>query len=433
MTNAPGISVQNVSKKFSRELKRALHYGAADVWNELLWWRGAHSNVLRRGEFWAVQNVSFSVEPGQSLGIIGENGAGKSTLLKMLQGLLKPDTGRIEVRGKMCALDLGSGMIPWLSGLENIEAQAALLGVEPRRIQARTDAILEFADLGEFINTPVSFYSTGMRARLGFAIATQLEPDILLVDEALAVGDFAFQRKCRTYIQNFLNNGGILVFVGHAIEQVQMTCQLGVVLEHGQTLYQGSAVDAIDFYIKRKSENDSTPLRDSSAALHTPVPTEQEPVRITQVEMLPTETETLQTDKPAEILVHYNSLRCFERVSWSVTLFKVEIGMHVAGAISPPQTLVPGSGTLRCRLAHLPLLDGTYALKISIGDANTTIPLARSGWQDPAYAVSIINPPSLAGNLGALVNVLVQLQVEWEESSLQHAASSSGNGALAGH
>jgi len=185
------ISVDNVSKKFCRSLKKSLWYGVKDIGAELFGRSATHEH-LRESEFWANREISFELRRGECLGLIGRNGAGKTTLLRMLNGLIKPDNGRIEMRGRVGALiALGAGFNPILSGRENIYVNASVLGLNRHEIDMKMDEIIEFAEIGEFIDMPVQNYSSGMAVRLGFAVATALEPDILILDEVLAVGDAA--------------------------------------------------------------------------------------------------------------------------------------------------------------------------------------------------------------------------------------------------
>ncbi len=182
------IHVEDVSKKFCRNLRRSLWYGLQDTAADLLG-RGESSASLRPEEFWAVDDVSFSLKRGECLGLVGRNGAGKTTLLKMLNGLIKPDKGRIEIRGRVGALiALGAGFNPILTGRENVYVNGAVLGLSKREISERIDEIIDFAEIGDFIEAPVQSYSSGMQVRLGFAVATAMKPDVLLLDEVLAVG-----------------------------------------------------------------------------------------------------------------------------------------------------------------------------------------------------------------------------------------------------
>src|SRR5262245_40699880 len=189
------IRVEHASKKFCRSFKRSLWYGLKDATADVSGRRSL--GKLRPDEFYAVDDVSFELKRGKCLGLVGPNGAGKTTLLKMLNGLIKPDKGRIEMRGRVCALiALGAGFSPILTGRENIYVNASILGLSKREIDAKLDNMIEFSEIGAFIDSPVQNYSSGMQMRLGFAVATALEPDVLLLDEVLAVGDASFRAKC---------------------------------------------------------------------------------------------------------------------------------------------------------------------------------------------------------------------------------------------
>jgi len=228
------VRVDNVSKKFCRDLKRSLWYGMKDLGSELLGMTHDYNEQLRKKEFWAVKDVSFELKRGDFLGLIGRNGAGKTTLLRMLNGLIKPDRGRIEMRGRVGALiALGAGFNPILTGRENIYVNAAVLGLKKKEIDARFDEIVEFAELGDFIDAPVQSYSSGMSVRLGFSVATALNPDILLLDEVLAVGDYGFMKKCFDRIGELKKAGVAIVFVSHNMHMVSTNSNRVVLMKDG--------------------------------------------------------------------------------------------------------------------------------------------------------------------------------------------------------
>ena len=244
---APVLEVQHLTKRFARRLRTSLRYGMIDTWRDLT---GRQPRTgLGRDEFWAVEDVSFSLRAGESLGLLGANGAGKSTLLKMIAGLMKPDRGAIDVRGRVGALiELGAGMHPLLTGRENIRVNAAILGLSQREIDARMDEIIAFADLGEFIDASVHGYSSGMRVRLGFAVAAHVGPDLLLVDEVLAVGDVSFRMKCFKRIQELIDGGCSIVLVSHNVVDIARVCQRGLVLDKGHGSLQDTPEKAIALY-----------------------------------------------------------------------------------------------------------------------------------------------------------------------------------------
>jgi ABC-2 type transport system ATP-binding protein len=200
------------------------------------------SSARHRQEFWALRDIDLVVPAGTTLGLIGRNGSGKSTLLKIIGGILTPTTGTVLSRGRLAPLlELGTGFHPDLTGRENVYLNAAILGMSRRDTRAAFDDIIDFAGIGDFIDSPVRFYSSGMYLRLAFAVAVHVDPDLLLVDEVLAVGDEAFQRKCMDRIHEFQAEGRTILFVSHSSDQVRELCDRVVVLERGALTYDGDA------------------------------------------------------------------------------------------------------------------------------------------------------------------------------------------------
>jgi ABC-type polysaccharide/polyol phosphate transport system ATPase subunit len=270
------VKVESVSKKFCRSLKRSLWYGVQDIladlnpfrgngsdrkvsnalntkgFNFLITGNGRNEEGLRPDEFWAVNDVSFELQRGECLGLIGRNGAGKTTLLKMLNGLIKPDHGRIEMRGRVGALiALGAGFNPILTGRENIYVNGAVLGLTKREIDGKIDDIIDFAEIREFIDSPVQSYSSGMQVRLGFSIASAMEPDVVLLDEVLAVGDANFQAKCSQRIGNILRRSAVIL-VSHYPHHIKKLCNRVVLLERGEIIDVGSPDSILGLYARRQ-------------------------------------------------------------------------------------------------------------------------------------------------------------------------------------
>ena len=203
-------------------------------------------------EFWALRNISFELEKGDSLGILGLNGSGKSTMLKIIAGVLKPTKGSVEVYGSIAPLiELGAGFDANLSARENIYLNGAILGYDRAYMNQRFDEIIDFAELNDFVDTAVKNFSSGMVARLGFAIATMNVPDILIIDEILAVGDYKFQQKSFQRMQDMMNSGATVVFVSHSIELVNQICQKAMLLDHGQMIEFGRTEDVCRLYSSR--------------------------------------------------------------------------------------------------------------------------------------------------------------------------------------
>lgn len=251
------LQVENLSKRFCRDLKRSLWYGVRDIAGELR--RNTSEHECRAGEFWALDDVSFELRRGECLGLIGSNGAGKSTLLKLISGLMKPDSGVIRRRGRLGALiELGAGFNPVLTGRENIYVNASILGFRKKEIGARFDEIVDFADIADALDAPVQSYSSGMKVRLGFAIAAHLEPDILLIDEVLAVGDVAFQAKCFNAVGARLRSGTAAVFVSHNLHHVARLCSHALLLHHGVSHGIGEVSEALHRYRKISSTTTSS-------------------------------------------------------------------------------------------------------------------------------------------------------------------------------
>lgn len=242
------IKVEHLSKKYCKSLKRSMLYGVEDIGRNMVG-LSSRSDKLRKNEFWAVKDVSFEVKRGETLGIIGPNGAGKTTLLKMLNGIFWPDKGKISVRGRVGALiEVGAGFHPLLTGRENVYINAAILGMKKKEVDRKFDDIVAFADIGDFLDTPVKFYSSGMFVRLGFAVAVYCEPDILLVDEVLAVGDMNFQNKCFDKIGDLKKKGTAIVLVSHNMHIISTFGQTVILLNNGRAKYFDSVAAGIKEY-----------------------------------------------------------------------------------------------------------------------------------------------------------------------------------------
>jgi len=244
------LIVENLSKKFCRNLKHSMVYGLQDVLRD---WIGVPYNrgTLRDTEFWALDDISFELIKGETLGIIGRNGSGKSTLLRLLTGIFPPDRGRIESRGRIAALiAVGAGFHPHLTGRENIYLNGTILGMTRQEIQKKMDAIVDFADIGDFLNAPVATYSSGMNVRLGFSIAIHAPIEILLADEVLAVGDLAFRVKCFNKIGELRNQGVSTLLVSHDMYQISLFSDKVLLLDNGKMKHFGNVEKGIEIYLE---------------------------------------------------------------------------------------------------------------------------------------------------------------------------------------
>ena len=243
------MKIENVSMKFnlsSEKVDNIKEYVIKMIKKELMF-----------QEFWALRDISFEVQKGDRVGIMGLNGAGKSTLLKVISGVLKATQGTVTTNGKIAPLlELGAGFDRQYTGAENIYLYGAMLGYSKEFLEARYDEIVEFSELGSFIDVPVKNYSSGMRARLGFSVATIVEPDILILDEVLSVGDAKFRKKCENRIQSMFDKGVTVILVSHSTSQVLRMCNKGILLEQGRLIAQGDVEDVVSVYEAKMSENE---------------------------------------------------------------------------------------------------------------------------------------------------------------------------------
>ena len=246
------IEVNHVWKKFYRgEFNDSLRDAVPAILKSLVG-LGPSRTELQKGDFWALKDVNFKVEEGESVALIGHNGAGKSTLLKIFSKFLKPNRGSIRVNGRMRALiEIGSGFHGDLTGRENIFLNGSILGMSRKEIASKFDAIVDFAGIGDFLDMPVKRYSSGMYARLGFAVAAHLEPEILIVDEVLAVGDIAFQRKCLGKMNDVAREGRTVVFVSHNMTAVRNLCQRAILFDHGEMINDGPTGIVVEEFFKK--------------------------------------------------------------------------------------------------------------------------------------------------------------------------------------
>lgn len=364
------LIVDNVGKKFCRSLKRSLWYGLRDLSAELVGATTDHAS-LRSAEFWANESISFRLRRGETLGLVGHNGAGKTTLLKMLNGLIAPDVGRIEVRGRMQALiALGAGFNPVLSGRENVYVNAAVLGVSRRQTDELFEEIVDFAGIGEFIDAPVQSYSSGMVVRLGFAVAAHMDPDILLVDEILAVGDVGFKRKCFAKIREFRSRGVGIVVVTHDMSQVYNLCDSALMLTRGRVVCRGEVDDVVRHYWEHHRSANAEP---ASARIHTE--SGSEGARLLEVQLLDDRGEPAdpRTGEPLTVRVLVESTR-------KITRPVIGVGISVPGSggsyVAAVNTKLSGFKTedlmgracFECRFDALPVYPGRYELAVTLND-----------------------------------------------------------------
>lgn len=338
---------------------------------------GRNGHGLKDGEFWALNDVNFHVARGETLGIIGPNGAGKSTILKLLSRICQQTKGQLHVRGRLAALiELGGGFHPDLSGAENIYLQGTMLGLSRRQIRQLFDSIVEFSELDRFLDTPVKRYSSGMVVKLGFAIAAHVHPDILLLDEVLAVGDIAFQQKCFKRIDQLRESRTTMIFISHNLDAVQKLCDRVLLLRQGCAVDQGEPGRIIQRF---REEMLSHAMRVSASEPHA---VSNGPVQITHVLLLDdagATVETLKTGEPLQIEVGYRADRSIAQPTFRLAIERLD-GLLCHAAISRHSGLaldtLRGHGTLIVRYPALNLLPNLYQVTVELFEDKNPVPVA---------------------------------------------------------
>jgi len=321
----------------------------------------------RREDFWALRDVDFTVEKGEMVGLIGPNGAGKSTVLKLISRIIEPTSGQIAVNGRLSALlELGAGFHPDLTGRENIYLNGSILGLSRTQIRRRLDDIIAFAELERFIDVPVKHYSSGMYVRLGFSVAVHTDPEILLVDEVLAVGDATFQRKCLERIDQMQQEGITILLVSHDLDAVRSVCHRAIWLEKGRVLADGLAEAVVQQYMWHSYEEGTAALAENEGQRWGTHKVKIEQVRL--VDGKGRKRQTFATGEPLVIEIHYKAHRRVERPVFGLAIHRGD-GIHLTGPNTRFAGLeipwIEGRGVIRYTVPALPLLQGIYYLSVS--------------------------------------------------------------------
>lgn len=356
------IRFERVSKKFK------LHRERARSFQELALRLFRRDNGSRE-EFWALQDVSFAVEQGETVGLIGPNGAGKSTALKLISRIIEPTSGQIEVTGRVGALlELGAGFHPDLTGRENIYLNGSILGLSGAAIERKLDDIVSFAELERFIDMPVKHYSSGMYVRLGFSVAVHTDPEIMLVDEVLAVGDAAFQRKCLERIDEMRSEGVTILFVSHSSEKVRAICSRALWLDDGRLVADGSAEAVVTRYLTYSWDSEEGKLKPRKRDSRRWGSGE---VQIVGVRLLDGDGREKQQFHVGESLIVEMRYRAEKRVDRPV--FGLAVHKSDGTRITGPNTQfagyeipqVEGEGVIKYTVHTLPLLEGSYSVSVA--------------------------------------------------------------------
>ena len=360
------IRVENLSKLYRIGEPQARHDTLRDVVSSLFRPRSSPAPCGTDTDLWALKDVSFEVKQGEVVGVIGRNGAGKSTLLKILSRITEPTSGRVTLYGRVASLlEVGTGFHPELTGRENIYLNGAILGMKRREIDGKFDEIVAFAEIERFLDTPVKRYSSGMYVRLAFAVAAHLEPEILLVDEVLAVGDAAFQKKALGKMSAVVNEGRTVLFVSHNMGAVSSLCDRCILLAGGRLIENGVADRVVSAYLS----TGASALSNVSLLRHPNRSPSYQPL-LTSIELSCNEGNIAYYGKPFEVRIGYD-FPWQIAVPQFVIIFYTSVGNRAFTLISDYQPNdVPGSligqGMITCRIESLPLLPGTYVVGLRL-------------------------------------------------------------------
>jgi ABC-type polysaccharide/polyol phosphate transport system ATPase subunit len=333
------------------------------------WYR---RGLLRKsGNIWALRNVSFQVQEGEALGIVGHNGAGKTTILRLLSSITTPTSGEITIRGRLAALvEVSSGFHPELTGLENIYLHGAMLGMRRFEIRRKLESIIEFSGVGRYIEVPVKRYSSGMYVRLGFAIVAHLDPDILLLDEVLAVGDAAFQEKCLDRITELRKDGRTIVFISHDLAAVYRLCDRALLLNHGCILADGSPRQVIDQYQQMTFADQGASFEEEEGPAR--------PAQSTSIAFFAPDFPEIRTGYPMVARLGYQASQSIPNAVFRVSIYWPS-GYLCAQLTTESKCgghhLAPGSGTIEFQCPKLPIVPGLYRVDLAIESSGHEIDL----------------------------------------------------------
>lgn len=363
----PAISVERLCKRY----ELGALYQQTQLREQLMgllrapFGKGRHREVI-----WALNDVSFTVQPGELVGIIGRNGAGKSTLLKILAKITYPTSGKVKARGRVTALlEVGAGFHDELTGRENIYLNGSIMGMRKREVDSKLEAIVEFSGLQRFIDTPIKRYSTGMRSRLGFSVAAHLDPDVLIVDEVLAVGDADFQKKCISAMHELRGGGRTVLFVSHNMAAVENLCSRGIWLAQGKVQLDGPASKVIEAYMS----SFASPERASAPLANLADRSGSGEVRFTRIEFLSIQGELQAVTRAGRgivIRLHYRAGERIERPNFALRMY-TELGTLVTATSTwlhglEIPVLPPGEGHVDLEIDALNLMPGRYYLSLRL-------------------------------------------------------------------
>ncbi|MFH0731643.1 MAG: ABC transporter ATP-binding protein [Candidatus Omnitrophota bacterium] len=381
------IEFNHVWKKFRKGEKfNSLRDAIPNFFSNFKNKNGINGNLKNNKDFWALRDVNFEVKRNEVLGVIGPNGAGKSTILKLLSKIMEPTKGKIEIRGRLSALiEVGAGFHDDLTGKENIYLNGTILGMRKKEIDTKFEEIVEFSGIREFIDTPVKRYSSGMHARLGFSVAAHMDPDVLIVDEVLAVGDMAFQAKCAQKMRELLNTGATIVLVSHNLSLIQNMCKRVILLDKGETVKEGSPDGVIPYYqniVYRKSEEELK--RKFISTSYEVKPNAETLVKILNVSLFDGQynsKENFQIGESISLEIEYESKGKIENPIFSLDIIRADGVLCCSSNTADNGFSMPNiqnKGKVRVELGKISLAPGVYIAKTGIWDKDLIHPYASS-------------------------------------------------------
>jgi lipopolysaccharide transport system ATP-binding protein len=373
----PVVIVDQVAKKYSRRSTEHLQYGLGDLARELI--GGRKKPTLREDEFWAVDNVTFALEAGEALAVIGRNGSGKTTLLKLICGLMKLDAGTVVCDGRVQTLiNLGAGFDMELSGLDNIYNSASLMGLSRREIESAAKEAIEFSELGSFIRSPVGTYSTGMQARLGFSVAVSLKPDILVVDEILAVGDQAFQNKCSIRLHQVKRDGVGIILVTHSLPPVVQLCDRALWLDSGRKMALGPAKPTLRSYLAFLERRERERIRAKEQKPdRTPTATPRQWAWVDDVRVSlnvgGAERDAVTIHDEVAVVCRYHLAKPASNLTTSLTLCRQDNLALASIAFGSALMDQAGGFSGTARIPDLNVVPGRYSFRLVVRDSSETL------------------------------------------------------------
>jgi ABC-type polysaccharide/polyol phosphate transport system ATPase subunit len=437
----PVVRVAGLSKRFARDRRATQRGGVRDLVHEI-WHRGSEVG-LGPSEFWSLDDVSFTIDRGESVGVVGANGAGKTTLLRILHGLSKPDRGEVELRGRTGAvLQLGTSFDMHLTGRQAIALEGPLLGRTEPFDDREIDRILDFAEIGDFIDAPIRTYSTGMRLRLGYAIIAELRPDILLLDEDLAVGDFGFQRKCARFLHRYVADGGTLIVVSHQLWELRHLCDRCIVLDGGRVVADGPTDESLSFYMEMCEQREQEALAKETAfveGLDTGTDADMEttsPVlhggnstspQIVAVAVTSVGDGPLVPGGPARLEVTVAAATPVPECTWAFSVSQPgQLAVVIDGASPRLGPLPPGRHRLSATIEQWPLVAGVYEVRCGLFDAQGEL-FGHLGLFGPTMQIEVSSQSTRRETHERLVRVMAAADFRWQVGGVPLGSRAGGD------